>query len=86
LSAAASAGLPVGWGTVRACRQPGARCNWLDQRGIFSPYGSSGWQLVIVLVGFLVMIISLVPGAQFWFGLLSQIGTLRATGPKPAGP
>ena len=86
LSAAASAGLPVGWGTVRACRQPGARCNWLDQRGIFSPYGSSGWQLVIVLVGFLVMIISLIPGAQFWFGLLSQIGTLRATGPKPTGP
>jgi hypothetical protein len=84
LSAAAAAGLPVGWGTVRACREPGAQCNWLDQRGIFSPYGSSGWQLVIVLVGFVIMIMSLVPGAQFWFGLLTKLGTLRDTGPKPA--
>jgi hypothetical protein len=84
LSAAAAAGLPVGWGTVRACREPGVRCGWLDQRGIFSPYGNSGWQLVLVLIGFLIMIISLVPGAQFWFGLLSKLGTLRATGPKPS--
>jgi hypothetical protein len=29
------------------------------------------------------MIISIVPGARFWFGLLSKLGTLRATGPKP---
>lgn len=84
LSSAAAAGLPVGWGTVRACREPGVRCNWLDQRGIFSPYGGSGWQLVLVLVGFVIMIISIVPGAQFWFGLLSKIGALRSTGPKPA--
>jgi hypothetical protein len=39
---------------------------------------------VLVLLGFLIMIIALVPGAQFWFGLLSKLGTLRATGPKPA--
>lgn len=62
----------------------GARCNWLDQRGIFSRHGDYGWQLVLVLVGFLIMIIALVPGARFWFGLLSKLGTLRAAGPKPA--
>ena len=84
LSSAAAAGLPVGWGTVRACREPGVRCNWMDQRGIFSPYGGSGWQFVLVLAGFIIMIISVVPGAQFWFGLLSKIGALRSTGPKPA--
>jgi hypothetical protein len=83
LSAAATAGLPIGWGTVRDCTA-GARCNWLDQRGIFSRHGNSGWQLVLVLVGFLIMIIALVPGARFWFGLLSKLGTLRAAGPKPA--
>ena len=83
LSAAATAGLPIGWGTVRDCTQPGARCNWLDQRGIFSRHGNSGWQLVLALIGFLIMIIALVPGARFWFGLLSKLGTLRATGPKP---
>jgi hypothetical protein len=30
------------------------------------------------------MIIALIPGAQFWFGLLSKLGTLRSSGPKPA--
>jgi hypothetical protein len=84
LSSAAAAGLPVGWGTVRACREPGVRCNWMDQRGIFSPYGGSGWQFVVVLAGFVIMVISIVPGAQFWFGLLSKLGALRSTGPKPA--
>lgn len=83
LSAAATAGLPVGWGTVRDCLTPKAQCNWLDERGIFSQHGDSGWQLVLVLAGFLLMIIALVPGARFWFGLLSKLGSLRTTGPKP---
>jgi hypothetical protein len=83
LSAAATAGLPIGWGTVRDCTVPNAHCNWLDQRGIFSRHGSSGWQFVLILMGFLIMIIALVPGAGFWFGLLSKLGNLRATGPKP---
>jgi len=86
LSAAAAAGLPIGWGTVRDCTEPNAQCNWLDQRGIFSRHGNSFWQLVTVLIGFLIMIIALLPGAQFWFGLLTKIGTLRATGPPPAAP
>jgi hypothetical protein len=84
LSAAAAAGLPIGWGTVSDCRQPEARCNWLDQRGIFSRHGNSGGQLALVLIGFLIVIIALVPGARFWFGLLSKLSVLRATGPKPA--
>jgi hypothetical protein len=85
LSAAAAAGLPIGWGTVRDCQAPGARCNWMDQRGLFSRHGGSFWQFVLVLVGFLLMIVAIVPGAQFWFGLLSKIGAIRSTGPKPAG-
>jgi len=84
LSAAAAAGLPIGWGTVRDCAEPTSHCNWLDQRGIFSRHGGSGWQLVLALIGFLIMVISLLPGAQFWFGLLTKLGSLRATGPKPA--
>jgi hypothetical protein len=84
LSAAATAGLPIGWGTVRDCLAPTAKCNWMDQRGLFSRHGHSSWQFVLVLAGFLIMIIAIVPGAQFWFGLLTKIGTLRATGPKPA--
>jgi hypothetical protein len=84
LSAAATAGLPIGWGTVRDCTEPEAHCNWLDQRGILSRHGDSAWQLILVLAGFAFMIIALVPGAQFWFGLLSRLGSLRDTGPKPA--
>ena len=83
LSAAATAGLPVGWGTVRDCTLPTVRCNWWERRGILSRHGNSAAQLLLVLTGFLIMIISVVPGAQFWFGLLSKLGTLRATGPKP---
>jgi len=57
----------------------------MDQRGLFSRHGDSFWQFVLVLIGFFLMIIAIVPGAQFWFGLLSKIGAIRSTGPKPAG-
>jgi hypothetical protein len=84
LSAAAQAGLPIGWGTVRDCVPAGTSCNWLDQRGIFSRHGGSPWQAALVLIGFLMTIVALVPGARFWFGLLSKLGSMRTTGPKPA--
>ena len=87
LSAVAAAGLPVGWGTVRACTQKGVVCGWWQRRGILSPYGGDGSQaaqVLLVLLGFLIMIFALLPGAQFWFGLLTRLNTLRATGPPPA--
>lgn len=86
LSAAAQAGLPIGWATVPACAVPKTSCNWLQQRGILSRYGGSGWHLVLVLIGFLITITALTPGARFWFDLLGKLGSLRSTGPKPAEP
>lgn len=86
LSAVATAGLPVGWGTARDCRESRAQCNWLDQRGIFSRYGNSGWQFLLAIIGFLIIIIAIVPGARFWFDLLGRLGSFRETGPKPASP
>jgi len=86
LSAAGQAGLPIGWATVAACAKPETSCNWLDQRGILSPSGGSGWEAVLVLAGFLITIIALTPGARFWFDLLGRLGSLRSTGPKPAAP
>jgi hypothetical protein len=86
LSAATQAGLPIGWGTVADCAAPKASCNWLDQRGIFSRHGGSGWEIVLVLIGFLITIIALTPGARFWFDLLGKLGSLRTTGPKPTAP
>lgn len=84
LSDAAQAGLPIGWATVPDCAAPKTSCNWLDQRGIFSRHGGSGWEVVLVLIGFLITIIALTPGARFWFDILGKLGSLRTTGPKPA--
>jgi hypothetical protein len=84
LSEAAQAGLPIGWATVPDCAAPKTSCNWLDQRGIFSRHGGSGWEVVLVLIGFLITIIALTPGARFWFDILGKLGSLRTTGPKPA--
>jgi hypothetical protein len=81
LPAAIHPGVPIGWGTVADCAAPETTCNWLDQRGIFSPLGNSGWQVVLILIGFLIMIIMLVPGAQFWFGLVGRLGILRSGRP-----
>ena len=86
LATAAQAGLPIGWGTVSDCTVPNAHCNWLEQRGILSPHDGSAWQLILVLLGFLLTIVALTPGAQFWFGLLAKLGSLRASGPPPATP
>ncbi len=86
LSAAAQAGLPIGWATVPDCAAPKTSCNWLEQRGIFSRHGNSGWQVVLVLIGFLITILALTPGARFWFDILGKLGSLRTTGPKPAEP
>ena len=86
LTSAASAGLPLGWGIVSDCAGPEARCNWWDQHGIFSRHGGSPWQLILVLLGFLGTIAAIAPGAQFWFGLLTRLGSLRASGPPPAAP
>ena len=46
---------------------------------------SAFWQFVLVLLGIYLMIIAIVPGAQFRFGLLRKIGSIRSTGPTPAG-
>lgn len=83
LAAAAQGGLPIGWGTVPACAAANAHCNWLEQRGLISPNGGSAWQLILALIGFLITIVALTPGAQFWFGLLAKLGSLRACGPPP---
>jgi hypothetical protein len=39
------------------------------------------WQVVLILIGFLITIIALTPGARFWFDLLGKLGSLRASGP-----
>jgi len=83
LATVAQAGLPIGWATVSACADVHPACNWWQARGILNPKGNSAWQIVLVIIGFLITIVALTPGARFWFGLLNKIGALRSTGPKP---
>ena len=77
--------LPVGWAGVPACAQ--RSCSWLDRRGLTNP-GKSGIDSVgavlLVLLGWGLMVAALIPGARFWFDLLSRLGTLRSTGPSPS--
>jgi hypothetical protein len=83
LATVAQAGLPIGWATVSACADTRPTCNWWQARGITSTTGNSAWQILLVVVGFLITIVALTPGARFWFDLLGKLGTLRSTGPKP---
>jgi hypothetical protein len=83
LATVAQAGLPIGWATVSACADARPACNWWQARGIASTTGNSAWQILLVVVGFLITIVALTPGARFWFDLLGKLGSLRSTGPKP---
>jgi hypothetical protein len=86
LASATQNSLPLGWATVAGCAASTVHCNWLERRGFWAPgaHGAAVWQLLLVLIGFLVTIVALTPGAQFWFGLLAKLGSLRSTGPPPA--
>jgi len=79
------AGLPVGWTTVSACAAP-AQCTWWEQRGLAAPNAGAGSGLLsflLALMGWVLMTLTLIPGARFWFDALSRLGSLRSTGPKP---
>jgi hypothetical protein len=78
-------GLPVGWGDLPACAT--RHCSWLARHGLTNLYKSgidSVWAFLLVLLGWALTIFALTPGARFWFDLLSKLGSLRSTGPKPS--
>jgi hypothetical protein len=80
-----SFGLPVGWGDLPACAT--RHCSWLARHGLTNISKSSGidnvWAFLLVLLGWALTVGALTPGARFWFDLLSKLGSLRSTGPKP---
>lgn len=87
LDHAQTAGLPIGWGTVTDCSATSAKCNWFERVGLVDRHKSGAHNVGVVLlvvVGWALMVVALLPGARFWFDLLSRLGTLRSTGPKPA--
>jgi len=88
IAQARSAGLPLGWGAVADClaTDQGNTCSGPERFGL-ADAGSNGLAdlrfLGLVLVGYAAMLLALLPGARFWFDLLSRLGSLRSTGPKP---
>ncbi|HEX5302999.1 MAG TPA: hypothetical protein VFW50_39000 [Streptosporangiaceae bacterium] len=84
VSGAAQAGLPLGWEIVPACVPPKAGCSIWERYGVTPPGDGSPWQVILFLIGFLATIVALAPGAQFWFGLVVKLNSLRSTGPPPA--
>lgn len=82
---AGDAGLPIGWGTVAACTARQPSCGWLDRHGLGDPAdgGNDLAAVLLVLLGWTLMVVALLPGARFWFDALSRLGSLRSTGPKP---
>jgi hypothetical protein len=80
-------GLPIGWGIIPECKVKSANCHGAAKYGFANP-DRSGWAdvwfVLAILAGWLITVIGLVPGSQFWFDLLTRLGSLRSSGPKPA--
>lgn len=84
LEQAREAGLPVGWGVVTQCQPEGTCASFWERYGMLAPgRGWWDWHPLVVLFGWLVTMVALVPGSRFWFDLLGRLGSLRTTGPKP---
>jgi hypothetical protein len=73
LSAASELGLPVGWTPVPDCFAPNSGCNWMDRHGMFSRHGGSSWEFILFVIGILLTVVALLPGARFWFNLLTRL-------------
>ena len=87
LASVRGAGLPIAWTKVAPCAVPKAGCNWFEDRGLWVHHGRI-WTIQIaglglLLLGWALMVIALLPGANFWFDILGRLGTLRTSGPKP---
>jgi len=88
LTTVRGAGLPVGWTKVPICEAKDRHCTWFQQRGFWGPPGRTALlqvaDFVLLLFGWGLMVIALLPGARFWFDALGRLGSLRSTGPKPS--
>ena len=66
---------------LEAAQQQGLPIGWTDDTR--SRTFSSGGTALLTLLGFLLTVLALVPGARFWFDAIGKAGSLRSTGPKP---
>lgn len=77
-------GLRLGWGRVPDCAD--RQCTFLEAHGFLSPTGGNDKDaslIATVLLGWVVLILALLPGSRFWFDLINRFNSMRLTGPKP---
>jgi hypothetical protein len=80
-------GLPLGWPADPVCETAGGSCSFFERFGLADRAANGladARYLLVLLVGYTLMVLALVPGARFWFDLLGRLGSLRSSGPKPA--
>jgi hypothetical protein len=85
IAEAKALGLPLGWTPIARCATADDCSAW-DAYGLADPDHNGAADVfffLTVLLGFALMVLSLVPGARFWFDLLGRLGSLRSTGPRP---
>jgi hypothetical protein len=85
-------GVPLGWAADPLCEPAGlgagggGDCSFFERFGLADRSGD-GWRdarfVLVLLAGYAVMVLALIPGARFWFDLIGRLGSLRSTGPKP---
>jgi hypothetical protein len=85
IAKAKTLGLPLGWKPIARCATTDD-CSALDAYGLADPDHNGAADVfffLTALLGYALMVVSIVPGARFWFDLLGRLGSLRSTGPKP---
>ncbi len=54
--------------------------HWPEQKGLWGhghQFPQAAADVLLLLLGWGLMVIALLPGARFWFDALSQLGSLR---------
>ena len=85
LQSASEVRLPIGWAVIDRCQTTNTCPSIPERYGLLAPgKGWVDWHPLLVLLGWVITIVAIVPGSRFWFDLLTRLGSLRTTGPKPA--
>ena len=90
VTALTASGLPLGWREVPAdCPKSDPKCTPLSYNNL--PDINKGvpsllLDVLLLIAGFGLTIVAVLPGARFWYDLLTRIGGLRRGSPSYAGP
>jgi hypothetical protein len=84
-----ASGVPLFWAADPYCEAEDARCS-VFERFRLTDRTTTEWSadlrhFGLVVLGWLAFALALVPGANFWFDLLTRLGGFRSSGARPDG-